>query len=357
MWIHRLVLTHFRNFSRQEIRPQPGLNWIVGPNGSGKTALLEAIYFLSTGRSHRANLASRLIAHEAPEFSLFAELMSDESKHGIGMSRHRSEPGRAKLDQKNQTNHLEIAKLLPVLMLNPEGFGIFTEGSKGRRSLMDWGVFHSEPDFYTEWSVVKRILAQRNAGLKSRLSADILMLFDEQLIQAAEKLDHYRSNYVEKLRKTLEQLIGQFLSSHHVEISYSRGWSKEKLLKDLLKEHLDQDRLNGFTSQGPHRADLKFRVGRVPAHEVLSRGEQKLLICALKMAQGVLFQEQTGRQPIYLVDDLASELDARHQKILLDHVEALSAQSFITAISKENFANQAHFCLGESQHILDFSNI
>jgi DNA replication and repair protein RecF len=347
MWIHRLVLTHFRNFSMQEIHPKPGLNWIIGPNGSGKTALLEAIYFLSTGRSHRANLATRLIAHESAEFSIFVELMSDEAKHGIGMSRHRSEPGRAKLDQKNQINHLEIAKLLPVLMLNPEGFGIFTEGSKGRRSLMDWGVFHSEPEFYKEWSSVKRILAQRNAGLKSGVSSDILMLFDDQLIHAAERLDFYRSSYVEKLRETLERLIGQFLASHKVEMSYSRGWSKEKLLKDLLKEHLDQDRLNGFTSQGPHRADLKFRVGRIPAQDVLSRGEQKLLICALKIAQGVLFQTQTGRQPIYLVDDLASELDARHQKILLDHLEALSAQSFITAISKENISNQSTFCLGE----------
>ena len=338
MRIQRLVLTDFRNFAHQEIFPKAGLNWITGQNGSGKTALLEAIYFLSTARSHRVALTSRLIAHESPSFSVFAEVQGSEAAlHHVGMSRHRVEPAKARLDQKNQVNHLEIAKLLPVLMLNPEGFGLFTEGSKGRRSLMDWGVFYSEPDFYHKWSVAKRILAQRNAALKSRSPLAILTLFDDQLIEAAERLDQYRVSYVEKLKIILEKLIGEFLEEHEVQVVYSRGWSKDEALKDLLVEHFPADQLNGFTSQGPHRADLKFKVGRVPVQDVLSRGEQKLLICALKIAQGVLFQEQTGRQPIYLVDDLASELDARHQRILLKHLEKLDAQAFLTVINFENF--------------------
>jgi DNA replication and repair protein RecF len=333
MRIQRLVLTHFRNFSFQEIFPKPGLNWITGPNGSGKTALLEAIYFLSTARSHRVGLPTRLIAHSADEFSLFAELYG-ETSHGIGVSRHRTEAGRVRLDQKNQNNHLEIAKLLPVLMLNPEGFGLFTEGSKNRRNLMDWGVFYSEPDFYGQWSAAKRILAQRNAGLKAHLPSSILNLFDEQLIQAAEKLDQYRGSYLQKLKIILKRLIGDFLEEHEVQMSYSRGWSKEGSLKDLLQEHFLQDQANGFTSQGPHRSDLKFKVGRIPVQDVLSRGEQKLLICAVKIAQGILFHEETGQQPIYLIDDLASELDRRHQKILLGHLEQLKAQAFLTAIEK-----------------------
>jgi DNA replication and repair protein RecF len=292
-------------------------------------------------------MPARLIAHGVDEFSVFAEIYekSEQQKHGIGVSRHRTEPGRVRLDQKNQANHLEIAKLLPVLMLNPEGFGLFTEGSKGRRSLMDWGVFYSEPDFYSQWSMAKRILAQRNAALKACSPLSILNLFDEQFVEVAEKLDRYRSSYVEKLKIILKKLIGDFLEQHEVQVTYSRGWSKEGCLKDLLPEHFAQDQLNGFTSQGPHRADLKFKIGRVPVQDVLSRGEQKLLICALKISQGILFQEETGRQPIYLIDDLASELDARHQGILFDHLQKLGAQAFLTVINGESFlANLKSSC-------------
>jgi DNA replication and repair protein RecF len=314
----------------------PGFNWIVGPNGSGKTAILEAIYYLSTGRSHRSSMANRLIHLEASEFTLFAELKEEGGTHSVGMSRHRTEVSKVKLDHVLQANHLEVAKRLPVLMLNPEGFGLFSEGSKGRRNLMDFGVFHSEPDFYRQWSLVKRLLAQRNAGLKSGFEESILRLFDDQLVLAAEKLDGYRAAYIKALTAMLEEWIGEFLIAHKVTVSYGRGWEKGVSLGDLLKENLAKDRAHGFTSQGPHRADLKFRVGHTPVQDVLSRGEQKLLICALKMAQGRLFYAQTGREPIYLMDDLASELDIRHQQILLDHLESSTAQAILTSISCEN---------------------
>jgi DNA replication and repair protein RecF len=336
MYISRLILNHFRNFDVQEMEWSSGCNWVVGPNGSGKTAILEAIYFLSTGRSHRSAMANRLIHHEAAQFTLFAELKEEGVTHSVGMSRHRTEMGKIKLDHVLQSNHLEVAKRLPVLMLNPEGFGLFSEGSKGRRNVMDFGVFHSEPDFYREWSIVKRLLAQRNAGLKAGFEESILGLFDDQLVLAAEKLDGYRAAYVNELTGLLEEWIGEFLIAHKVTLSYARGWEKGRSLGDLLKENLAKDRAHGFTSQGPHRADLKFRVGHTPVQDVLSRGEQKLLICALKMAQGRLFYAQTGREPIYLIDDLASELDARHQKILLDHLQSSTSQAILTSISSEN---------------------
>ncbi len=332
MMITRLMLNHFRNFVFQEFHFSPGFNWIVGPNGSGKTACLEAIYLLSTGRSHRSSMVSRLIHQEAPELTIFVDVEEGSSHHAMGLSRHRTEMGKLKLDHRLQDNHLEVAKLLPVLMLDPEGFGLFTGGSKARRSVMDFGVFHAKPEFYTEWSTVKRILAQRNAGLKSGVDEKILALFEAPLIKASEKLDQYRAAYVQELKTILTQLVGDFLASHEVSLSYFRGWAKDESLKDLLNLHLAQDRVHGFTSHGPHRADLRFRVGKIPVQDVLSRGEQKLLICAIKMAQGILFQKQTGKQPIVLVDDLASELDTRHQEILLNHLKTLGAQTFLTAI-------------------------
>lgn len=334
MQISRILISGFRNFPTFEMNPKPGFNIITGPNGAGKTSILEAIHFLSTARSHRTSQMGRIISHDAEQFTIFVSAEAEDGEHQIGVSRTRTGESKAKLDGKNQTSHVDIAYLMPVLMFNPESFSLLTDGSKGRRQMLDWGVFHAQSDFYLQWQIAKKALAQRNAALKTGLSDAVLNTFDNQLVAASVKLDQYRTEYVEALKPIVDKLIGDFLERHDVKLQYHRGWAAGEDLSEILSTHRLQDRQKGFTHHGAHRADLRPRVGRMPAQDILSRGQQKLLICALKIAQGILFAEQTGKKPVYLLDDIASELDEMHRGVLINHLEDLDAQVFITTISQ-----------------------
>ncbi|MDF2691582.1 MAG: replication/repair protein RecF [Gammaproteobacteria bacterium] len=334
MIIKRIHIQSFRNLSAVSLTCHPKFNLLFGENGSGKTSLLEAIYFLSHGRSFRSNLLSRLISHGKANFSLFAEVQTEKTKHSIGMLRSIGEESKTRLDGKNLNSHIEVAKCLPALLFNPESFSLLSAGSKGRRQLLDWGVFYQQAEFIHIWQQARKSLKQRNAALRKGQSKQELKLWQPSLISASENIDNYRKSYVQALLQVLENLIAEFLQKHKIQIQYYRGWPQDESLESCLERSLEQDRKHGLTHYGPHRADLKFKIQNQPAEEVLSRGQQKTLICALKIAQGMLFKKQTGQACIYLLDDIASELDQGHLKEIMGHLQNLGSQVFMSSIQE-----------------------
>ena len=120
---------------------------------------------------------------------------------------------------------------------------------------------------------------------------------------------------------------------HQIELSYYRGWGKDQTLAEALEQHLEQDRKIGHTQYGPQRADLRAKVNGLPASEVLSRGQQKLLICSLKIAQGILLQTHTQYSPIFLLDDIVSEFDQTHLQRIFEQLLPLNAQLLISVIN------------------------
>jgi DNA replication and repair protein RecF len=311
----------------------PHFNVFFGENGSGKTSLLEAIYFLSHGRSFRSNLLNRMISHGKTNFALFAEVNTETSKHNIGMLRS-SDESKTRLDGRNVQSHVEIATCLPTLLFNPESFSLLSAGSKGRRQLMDWGVFYQQAEFIHIWQEARKSLKQRNAALRKGQDKKELQVWQPVFISASEKIDLFRKAYVEVLIQTLESLIGDFLQKHKIKIQYYRGWPQDESLENCLERSLEQDRKHGLTHYGPHRADLKFKINHQPAEEILSRGQQKTLICALKIVQGMLFKRQTGMACIYLLDDIASELDQSHLKEIMGYLRGLGSQVFMSSIEE-----------------------
>lgn len=330
--LQRFKINNFRNIATLDLALSPHLNLIVGDNGSGKTSLLEAIYFLSHARSFRSNRLQRLIKEEESQFNLFAEVTGQAQMHRVGLERGRDGSGKLKLDEQMQASHTAVAKLLPTLLFNPESFSQFWTGSKFRRSLIDWGLFYQCPEFLAQWQMLMRNLKQRNAALKQGQSQALLTLWDEAIIQLSEQIDQFRKAYVESYIPIVETLLSGFMQDQRLSIQYYRGWSKDKQLVDCFAEAIDQDRKMGYTHYGPQRADLRFKVGTAMAQDILSRGQQKLLICCLKLAQGLLFTESTGDSCLYLLDDLCSELDVHNRNRLFDHLKAVKAQVFVTAI-------------------------
>ena len=331
----KLQLRRFRNIEHGELAPSPALSVIHGENGSGKTSLLEAVYLLATGKSFRSNLVEPLIKQEASDTVLFAQ-----NQHGdhFGLQKSRHQKHQLKLNGVIQQNWDQVARAIPAQLIDSSSFQLLHGGSKPRRRFLDWGVFHVEPEFVGCWRRSRKALANRNRLLKTpALDVAQLSPWDRELSKAAEQMHQARQLY-------MEQFLPVFQSTYRslaepvpdgLSISYSPGWNAQQDLLAALQSNLTQDLRYGASQLGPHRADIEFRIGKRKAVELLSRGQQKLLVCALKIAQGKLLAEASGRQCVYLVDDLAAELDRDNRERMLTRLLALKSQLFVTSVDAD----------------------
>ncbi|HEY2567348.1 MAG TPA: DNA replication/repair protein RecF [Candidatus Aquirickettsiella sp.] len=332
MQLVRLKANCFRNLAELDLEFSSCFNFIYGPNGSGKSSLLEAIYFLSLGRSFRSNLASRAIQYQAKSFNLFSVILGQYSTT-VGLEKIRQ--GKTKIKIGNNINSVsELAKLLPLQLINPNSYQLLSGGPRARRQFIDWGVFHVEPQFFQVWQRFQQILKQRNAGLQQQIPTNQIKIWDTELIEAASELTLMRDKYIQQLTPLITELLNKLLTLQGLNIDFYQGWDKKFSLCSILASSIDRDYKLAYTQFGPHRADLLMKLNGNPVHEVLSRGEQKLLTCALQLAQGILLKNITTKSCIYLFDDLFAELDSSKQNILMHLLQSLKSQVFITAIEE-----------------------
>lgn len=335
MHLMQLQIQNFRNLLKVDFEPVDGVNLITGLNASGKTSLLEAIYYLSHLRSFRTHQITDLINRQATQLQLVARIHEDPDHQiplGIQRSRNKLE---VRANRQPVKRAADIATLFPVLAIHPDSYKLITGGPSYRRQYLDWGVFHVEHSFFGIWQRYKRALMQRNAALKSRQNDEYCSLWDRELYEMATQIDRLRGHYLENLQPYLNTLIQQFFSNQDVELSYRRGWSEESELSQLFRSELHRDRMKGFTQYGPHRAELTIKVNGQSAQTGISRGQQKTLVALLRLAQAQQFTESTGRNCILLYDDLAAELDAEHRQKILDVLVKMKVQLFLTAIEVE----------------------
>ncbi len=336
MYIKSITVNCFRNIHEQLLQLAPSFNVFYGENGSGKTSLLEAIYYLGRGKSFRTSLASRIIEYNQPSLMLTASLSNDTNEQFIGVERTRSGERTIKLNREIQTSIAPLARTLPLQLLSVDSYRYFSDGPKERRSFLDWGVFHMNSGFLELWQRYNRVLKQRNMALKSRLARPEVTMWDSEYILLSEQIDELRNRYLDAFKEIYHKMMVQLLPNFEItEIRYKRGWPEESLVT-LLNNHFSRDMAFGYTQEGPHRCDLQLYINKCPADDVLSQGQQKLAAYGLFLAQGVLLKQQTGKAPIYLIDDLPSELDYKKQTLILDIVKGLGSQVFITSITAES---------------------
>jgi DNA replication and repair protein RecF len=233
----------------------------------------------------------------------------------------------------NVRSRLELAHYLPLLFISPESHALISEGPQQRRKFLNWGVFHVEPRFLSSWRHYQRALKQRNKALSSR---GLETAWDIELARAAEQITQQRRDYIAKLEPYVQQYVQSLANLEKVSLSFAPGWRHDIDYLEALHASLPYDREYGFTRLGPHRADLLLKVGNQPAREFISRGQQKLLVIAMLLAQATLLTRETQLQPVILVDDLASELDVHHRHNLLDALFNLKAQIFLTLTEKQS---------------------
>lgn len=341
MKINKVIINSVRNILSAEFSPIEQFNCFFGPNGSGKTTILECLYYLAHARSFRSHLTTRVINLDAELMTLYGELNSPENqKISLGIQRDTEKLCKIHLQQKVVKSASELASLLPMILINPDSFNLLDGGPKPRRALLDWGLFHVEQLYYPLWQRFQRCLKQRNASLRAKLSDDEVMLWDVELSGLAHKIDNFRRAYCEQLIAKFDNIMKEFLPLEHVNLIYTRGWPKDAELKELLFNGLGKDRERGYTYAGPQRADILLKINNIPLQDFLSRGQQKLVVCALRIAQAQLLYDLTSKESIFLIDDLPSELGPEYREFLIQSLHKLNAQVFITAIEAASLIYQ-----------------
>ncbi len=326
-----LEIFQFRNLHQVQIEPDANLNIISGLNASGKTTLLETIFYLSYGRSFRTTHAQEMITHNHDHFRLFAKILGINQQHQIGIQRHRKEQ-HIRIDQQDTQRISDLATLLPIIALHPDSHQLISGGPEYRRQFMDWGVFHVEHTFLHEWRNYKKALAQRNAALRNNESDRSCRIWHHSMANHAENIHGFRGRYIDLLRQSLEKYAAILFPDNLIHLDYKKGWSEQESYFDFIESSLSRDRDKGYTLSGPHRADLVIKVDQQSAQTAISRGQQKKLVALLKLAQLDLYIKTTSHSCILLYDDLPAELDKTNRKILMDSLADMNVQLFVTSI-------------------------
>lgn len=337
--ISELRVTGVRNIASASLNCHEQLNVLSGVNGSGKTSVLESIYLLSRGKSFRASNTDALINDLSKEGVVFANLASGDR---IGLSRGRSDRSQLKLNDDKQNNWDQVAHQLPVLVIDANTFQLLEGGPKPRRQYLDWGVFHVEPSFIQYWRRLRKALANRNQLLKSGVSpvSSELAAWSNEFIQAGENVNLCRKRYFDALIPVFEQVYSglERPDTPPLITTYSKGWGEDLTLAQALENSVANDRRYKSTQVGPQRADIVIKAGGRLAAEVLSRGQQKLVVAALKIAQGTVYSQLSSKRCIYLVDDLPAELDEENRAAVLSCLLGTGAQLFVTCVQQEALA-------------------
>lgn len=329
-----LSLQSFRSYQSHEATLNPGVTIIVGPNGSGKTNLLEALYVISVGTSFRG--ADRdMVRHDDEWFRIEAKYNDDTRILTYSLVDGQS-PKHFSLDGIKRSR-LSYQQKIPVVLFEPDHLRLLSGSPSARRDYLDSVLSRLQPDFSRARSQFERALLQRNNILKraERRSAaldDQLFVWNIKLAELAENIAERRLGLIEYMNKHIDELYSHIAdkpSTVHLEYESELGIDryKETLLREL-DDRLDTDIIRGFTSVGPHRDDFSLHLNGARSSTSASRGEMRSLLLSLKIIELELLRDQHAYPPLLLLDDVFSELDAVRRRTL-----ATLASSYQTIIT------------------------
>ncbi len=320
----------------------PRLNIFCGENGSGKTSILEAMYLLGTGKSFRAHKLEKLIQRGQHTAIVYGTLKTE-----AGAIRELAIQKESKSTLINIAGHVgeslgQLARELPILAITPESHALIEEGPEVRRRYLDWGVFHVEPGYNEHWQRYMRALKQRNALLKQARATTFESMdapWRHALAEEGEQVHALRAWYLEKLRPVFSELAVELLMDiENIALRLSKGWPESASLEAALNDGIERDIKYQATQSGPHRADILIEDSDGSVQTRVSRGQQKLLVYALRLAQIKLLIEYRQVYPVVLLDDLPAELDEKNLARVMGLLAAFGCQVMVTAIRPDAWA-------------------
>ena len=331
--LKHITIEGVRNLAPAQVALPGGATVLFGANGSGKTSFLEAIHLLAVGRSFRTHQSKPVIQHGMAYCRVVGEVRRSGRAKMMGLEKHRDGSVKARVGGDNVSSLSELALHLPLVLVDTEGLGIVTGPPEGRRRLLDGTLFHVEQGFLSQWKRYALAVRQRHSGLRRGILASD-GAWRQEIAETGTLLTQQRQAVADKLSNELARLapvLSDDLAG--LEVVFRAGWDQKLSLFEALERNAGSDSAQGFTQVGPHRADLRLMRDGVLAAEVLSRGQLKLALVALKLVQGVLIEDASSLPPLYLVDDLPAELDREHCGRVCEQLGA-GRQVILTAVDR-----------------------
>ncbi len=359
MQITRLYADNFRNLSSVLTDFNSDLNIILGANGQGKTNLLEAIYYLGTGRSHRTNKTDELINRNKSEEPAVVQVKlkrENDIKDKLSL-RLNTRNKVYKVNDENVDNLEDFIGYLNVVLFSPEDLQLVKGSPSIRRDFIDVEVSQVSSRYYRKLKRYDKVLSQRNNLLKDlragrNKNEDLLSVFTEQLVELGSDIIAKRQEVVEKL-KILARLHQRRLTDNeeNLKISYQLSFPREdNSLKNSFKRELENNKEKeierGYTTCGPHRDDLKLELNDFDVRKFGSQGQQRTVALALKLSELEFMKSEAGEYPVLLLDDVFSELDSERRQFLMEFIGG-RVQTFLTTtdriLAEEITTQKEHF--------------
>lgn len=342
MGIKSVELINFRNINCTELKINQSLNIFFGENASGKTSILEALYMISTGNSFRTKKLQEIIKFDKDR--LYVNGVTEnvgEIPISIGISIGRSDR-KIRINGKEIASRAELARYSPLQLVNPKSFMVIEGSPSFRRQLMDWGVFYIKPSFIQNWKRYKRALIQRNHIIKSGIVNDI-EIWDRELSKYGTMVSEDREEYLAELKPYFTAIAKNFYPLLNFDLRFYPGWDTTHKYLESLQKNKSRDVHYGFTQNGPHKADFQILVENHMAKKFASRGQIKILVIALKIAQLELLKLKSSRQAFLLIDDICAELDKKNLQILKGLMREIDLQYFLSVLNKLDFGDFRKF--------------
>ena len=342
MIITDITLEGFRNVENQTVSFSDGVNILYGSNAQGKTNLVEAIYYLACGKSFRGAKDKELIAFTKNSSRISAKTKSSIREHELEIRLDTSKPKEIYINRIKIQKMREFMGTFRAVLFTPEHLSLIKGSPSERRSFADSAICQLKPAYISLLFEYYKVLEQRNALLK-KYRADssdgndgLMDYWNIKLASDAAQIVKERREYIKKLNSHAKEFYSAFCSGKElldikytgIPEEYATSTEIEEYITKKLEENLSSDIKNGATSTGPHRDDLSVEIDSKPSRLYASQGQQRSSILSMKLAEGEISHEATGEYPVFLFDDILSELDLDRQNYILREIH--SKQVFIT---------------------------
>ena len=342
MNIEEITIKNYKNLKDIQLSFSSRLNCLIGNNGTGKTNLMDAVYYLSFCKSFFNATDLLNINHDENFFRLTGTYKRLDSKENITCTLQK---GRKKQFKRNSKIYRKLAEhigLLPLVMITPADVNLIIGGSNERRKFMDGVISQYDQNYLNDLLKYNRALIQRNNLLKQFANEhffdlELLTIWDIQLLDYGKRIHAERSKFVERLIPVFQEYYS-FISKNNEKVGLiHQSDLYEKEFRKLLNESLSKDRMLQYTTTGIHKDDLVFSIDEYPIKKLGSQGQNKTFLVALKMAQFNFIKEIANMKPILLLDDIFDKLDRQRVEQIIKVVSNdRFGQIFITDTNREH---------------------